>query len=222
MPRRGGDQWNVHLPGLIGVVAALVVGLVVWNTFGGDDESATGSVRIDGVTTIARPNGGGASTSMPAGGSTPTTTPPGVALPPVTVDPSGSTAPDATASTAPVTAAPGAVDGAVPGDLAIDGRPMQRPPCTGGYITILASSVGGSATAGSIGSLLASYPGSEYLRTDQTCASLRASVDGQPIYVVYLGPFGDAADACAARAQGPEGAYPRRLSDEPDAGVTCP
>ena len=47
--------------------------------------------------------------------------------------------------------------------------------------------------------------------------------DGAPIYVVFFGPFAVASDACAARAEGTDGAYARRLSTEvgPDHGVSC-
>ena len=72
--------------------------------------------------------------------------------------------------------------------------------------------------------MLDAYPGSSYLRTDQTCPSLNQSIDGAPIYVVYFGPFAFASDACAARADGTEGAYARRLSNDvgPNHGVSCP
>ena len=62
-----------------------------------------------------------------------------------------------------------------------------------------------------------------------TCAPIRRarrsrpSKDGEPIYVVYLGPFPVDADACRARSQGPSGAYVRRLSNDlaPSHSVTC-
>ena len=122
-----------------------------------------------------------------------------------------------------VTAAPDAGPDAVAGDLGIAARPMQQPDCEGAYITILASAVGAQATAAGIENILDAYPGSNYLRTDQTCPSLTPAIDGEPIYVVYLGPFAFDTDACAARAEGPEGAYARILSDElgPDHGVPC-
>jgi serine/threonine-protein kinase len=100
---------------------------------------------------------------------------------------------------------------------------MQRPACTGAYITLIASAIGDQATAGGIANVLEAYPGSNYLRTDQTCPSLTQSVDGQPVYVVYFGPFGFESDACTARAEGPEGSYARQLSDDvgPDHTVAC-
>jgi serine/threonine-protein kinase len=100
---------------------------------------------------------------------------------------------------------------------------MQAPPCNDSFITVVASAVGDQASAAGIANVLETYPGSNYLRTDQTCPSLNPSVDGEPIYVVYFGPFVVAGDACAARANGPEGAYARELSNAlgPDHTVDC-
>jgi serine/threonine-protein kinase len=202
------------MPAVIGVVFVFLVGVIVWvvASSGGDDEA---TVPSDPSTTSVA-----AGETTVVGATTLTTTP--APMPDLTNVTSTTVAP-AAPSTVPVTTAPGAVDGAVPGDLAIPGRPMQQPPCDGGYITILASAVGDQATAVGIGQVLETYPRSEYLRTDQTCPSLRASVDGAPIYVVYLGPFAVDTDACAARAEGPEGAYARILSTDlgPDHGVPC-
>ena len=104
----------------------------------------------------------------------------------------------------------------------IPGRPMLAPPCNDSYITLIASAVG-DVSAGAIGGLLEQYPGSNYLRTDQTCPSLTQDKDGEPIYVVYFGPFVTASDACAARAQASEGSYVRRLSETlpPTHSVSC-
>jgi serine/threonine-protein kinase len=146
-----------------------------------------------------------------------------VTVPSVEATVPSSTDVDTTVDTTPVTAAPGAGDDAVPGDLAVPGHPMQRPPCDGSYITVLASPIGGQATAGGIAAVLDQYPGSNYLRTDQTCSSLNPSSDGQPIYVIFLGPFVVDTDACAARADGPDGAYARQLSNDvgPQHSVAC-
>lgn len=232
-----GERWNVNMPAVIGVVFVFLVGVIVWVVATADDDGAAS----------------GASTSAPTTsvGSTPATSVPGVApvdssattsptplpttvpattttsTPPTTAASTAaptSTAPAASTTLAPATTAPGADPDSVPGDLAIAGRPMQRPACNGSYITILASAIGEQASAVGIEAVLDDYPGANYLRTDQTCPSLNASVDGQPIYVVYFGPFGDDEDACDARADGPDGAYARLLSDDvgPDHSVPCP
>jgi serine/threonine-protein kinase len=100
---------------------------------------------------------------------------------------------------------------------------MRQPTCDGGYITVLASAIGTQATASSIEGVLDTYPGSNYLRTDQTCPSLRPAQGGDPIYVVFLGPFAFESDACTARAAGPPDAYARQLSNDlgPDHSVDC-
>lgn len=209
------------MPAVIGVVFVFLVGVVIWvlATSGGDDP--------DG----APPPAGGATTdtetTVPATGETTLTlspTPLPVTAPPTEPTIAPTTTPETTPETTPVTTAPGAGDDAVPGDLAVPGRPMQRPPCDGSFITVLASAVGDQATAGGIAAVLDQYPGSNYLRTDQTCSSLNPAVDGEPIYVVFFGPFVVDTDACAARADGSEGAYARQLSNDvsPQHSVDCP
>jgi serine/threonine-protein kinase len=217
-----GERWNVNMPAVIGVVFVFLVGVIVWvvASSGGDgaaDSSTTTSVGAPGpASTVV---GGGstpsATTPAPMPGTTDVTSPPSTAP--------NSSSSTTTAAPAPATTAPGAPAGAVPGDLAIAGRPMQRPGCDGGYITVIASAVGAQATAAGIENVLDAYPGSNYLRTDQTCSSLRQNIDGQPIYVVFLGPFAFDVDACTARSQGPAGSYARQLSNDlgPDHSVAC-
>ena len=74
------------------------------------------------------------------------------------------------------------------------------------------------SSAVGIGRILDEYPGSSYLRTDQACSSLSQSSQGQPIYVVFFGPYPMASDACAARADGTSDAYAKQLLDS--GGVT--
>ena len=225
-PDAAGEHWNVNMPAVIGVVFVFLVGVIVWVVLTGDD-SDQAAVPADSSTpttptTLADvgvvPSTGVPLTTTPA----PMPDPSAVAgsttisssLPPVTTPP---------VTTAPVTTAPGAETDAVAGDLAVPGRPMQRPGCDGSFITVIASAIGNQASAAGIANVLDAYPGSNYLRTDQTCPSLTPEKDGQPIYVVYFGPFAFASDACAARAQGTEGAYARQLSNDlgPDHGVSC-
>lgn len=237
-----GERWNVNMPAVIGVVFVFLVGVIVWvvATAGGDDAesgSATSTTVVGAVPVTGAPSNTTAvapttsptplPTSTPP--SPPTTTPPTTAAPTTaapttTAAPATTAAPTTSTAPSPATTAPGAGPDAVPGDLAISGRPMRRPSCDGSYITIVASAIGGQATAVGIAAVLDDYPGTNYLRTDQTCPSLRASVGGEPIYVVYFGPFGDDDAACDARSDGPTGAYARQLSDEvgPDHSVNCP
>lgn len=219
------------MPAVIGVAFVVMIGVVVWVVASsGDDDGAAPAPASTTTTATVQDTDAGADT---ADTTTPPTTSPSP-LPSLPTTTPETTAPPTVSSTTPPTSvpsttvapttAPGASDGAVPGDLAVPGRPMQRPPCNGAFITVLASPVGAQATGQSVAAVLDEYPGSNYLRTDQTCRSLRADVDGEPIYVVYLGPFAVDSDACQARAEGPEGAYARQLSDEvgPDHAVTCP
>jgi serine/threonine-protein kinase len=112
----------------------------------------------------------------------------------------------------PPTAAAGAAPTTVPGDLMVRGRPMSKPACDGRYITIVGSSISPDHWLTDVTRALDAHPGSEYLRTDQTCGSLRPSVDGNAIYSTYFGPFGTREEACAARARGPADAYVKQLS----------
>lgn len=237
------------MPAVIGVVFVFLVAVIVWVIASsvGDDGGADGPIATP-APTAAPPvatDAAAAATSVPSviGTTTPapmpsttppTTTPPTSApestVPPTTTPPT--TAPPTTtppttepppATAAPATTAPGSDPNTVPGDLGVPGRPMRRPGCDGSFITVLASAIGGQATAESIGAVLDQYSGSNYLRTDETCSSLNAASGGEPIYVVYLGPFAAAADACTARADGPDGSYARRLSNDvpPDHVVDC-
>ena len=218
------------MPAVIGVVFVFLVGVVIWviaSSGDGDDAAPVGGPIVSDVATSVQPatsDGSGVTTTplatsptpLPSTSSTPSTAP--------TTAPA--TTPSTTTSTTappPVTAAPEAGDDAVAGDLGVPGRAMQQPACDGSFITVLASPIGDQATADGVAAVLEQYPGSNYLRTDQTCPSLNPSSGGQPIYVIFLGPFAFDSDACAARADGPDGAYARQLSDEvgPDHSVNC-
>ncbi len=232
-----GERWNVNLPAVVGVVFVFLLGVVIWviATSGGDDEIQSIDTAVPTLATTST-----VATTVPAVTTPqpmPVTTPAVVAtvaptvpatVPPTPVPtappppPPPPTAPPPTAATTTTigpapTAAPGN------GDLGVPGHAIQRPPCQGGYITVLASAVGSEATPSALDAVLDRYSGSNYLRTDQTCASLTPSVGGEPIYVVYLGPYTVDAEACQARAQGPNGAYVRRLSNDlpPSHSVTC-
>ena len=90
---------------------------------------------------------------------------------------------------------------------------MAKPECDGSFITVVGSAVDPERYVEIVKLILDSYPGSQYLCTDQTCPSLRAELEGAPIYVGFFGPFPDQDEACAARVLGPSDAYVRILSD---------
>lgn len=225
------DRWGLNLPLAVGVVVVFLIAVITWVLLDAtrDDETAIDpTVPPPAPTSVVSTSAAPTSTTPPL---VPTTTPvvvPTVAPPvPVTTSPPAvPTLPTATTA-APggattTTAAPAPGD-TVPGDLAVADRPMQRPVCSGGYITVIGSNVASRTSPAGIAELLEQYPGSEYLRTDQSCRSLDRSGEGEPVYVVFFGPFPESTDACIARDDGPDGAYARQLSDEvgPDHFVDC-
>jgi len=215
-PNAAGERWNVNMPAVIAIVFVFLLGVIIWvlATSGGDDDTTASATTQAPPTTGANVAPVVETSVPPTSSTTPAPMPdPSAVVTATTVDPSLPAA----------TTAPGAEPGAVAGDLAVPGQPMQRPGCDESFITVIASAIGGQATAGGIANVLAAYPDANYLRTDQTCRSLNPDIDGAPIYVVYFGPFIVASDACAARANGTEGAYARRLSNDvgPDHGVSC-
>jgi hypothetical protein len=236
-----GERWNVNLPAVVGVVFAFLLGVVIWvvATSGDDGEDAIRSIQSSTTPapTVAPPTTPPPTTTPPPLPSTtpaPSIAPGAPSTPAPTAAPTAppATAPAATAAPAPTTTTAAtsstsststtpAPDGS--GDLGVEGHPIRRPECNGDYITVIASAVGDDATGPGLGIVLDQYPGSNYLRTDVTCPSLTQSVEGEPVYVVYFGPFDRDAEACGARADGPEGAYVRRLSDdlEPNHTVAC-
>lgn len=130
------------------------------------------------------------------------------AFAPTTVPPVSTTAP------APVVPA---------GDLALS-VPITQPACDGKYITLIGAAVTPAAYVSQLDDLLARYPQSSYLRTENVCSSLRPRMpDGSAIYAVYFGPFASAGEACAARASGPTDAYVKVLDNfsDPTTAIEC-
>lgn len=235
------------MPAVIGVVFVFLVAVIVWviaTGGGGDDGAAAGATStpttaaraalvtttVPGATTTLSPTPLPATTLAPAATTIVSTTPQTTVAATTTEAPTTTAAPTTAPTTAAPTTAPTTAppddddDDEVPtGDLGIAGAPMRSPACDDDFITIIASAVGAQATADSVAAVLGSFPGSNYLRTDQTCPSLNPSVGGEPIYVVYFGPFDDDDAACDARSQGTSGSYVRVLSTSlgPDHSVTC-
>lgn len=217
------DGWNLNLPVAIGVVFVFLVGVITWVIVSGGDDDELAIVSTTAPTESTLPSGPPIEPTVAATSALSTTTPP--LMPsttvPVVVSPTATTvvataAPRPTATPTPPTVTTTTVAGStvtVPGDLAISGHPMERPVCEGEYITILASAVGAQATPAGIERVLDDYPDSSYLRTDQACRSLAQSQNGEPIYVVFFGPFPVPEDACAQRANGTPDAYAKQLTN---------
>jgi serine/threonine-protein kinase len=120
------------------------------------------------------------------------------------------TLPPTTTTAPPPTLA--AVSEIVPGDLGIPGVAMTRPACDGSYVLMVGSAISPAFYQRDVTTALDTYPGASYLRTDQTCSSLRPDLDGNAIYSTYFGPYGSVAEACAERWRGPADAYVKVLS----------
>lgn len=198
-----------------GVVAAAALGVVAFAAFdGGSDDGEAGSsdvtVETTGETTVAP------TTAAPTTASTiPQTTTAAVST---TIAPTSVAAVPTT-----IAPAPAPVPTTIPGDLGL-AVPMMRPACDDQQITIVFSSIDPFRYAEEIGAKLAQFPGSSYLKTAETCPSLRAQfTDGSDIYVVYFGPFPTVGQACAARALGESDAYVKTLSTSlaPSHEVSC-
>ena len=109
------------------------------------------------------------------------------------------------------------------GDLGLS-TPITRPSCDGRGIVVLYSAVTPGAYESEIRTALANNPGSKYMRTDQSCPSLRPRDDnGNVIYAVYRESGYTRSEVCADVASAPGGAYGRWLdtTSDPTELVTC-
>lgn len=109
------------------------------------------------------------------------------------------------------------------GDLGLT-QPISRPACDGQGIVILGSVTTPGLYAAGVQRLLDAHPGAFYLRTDQTCPSLRAATEeGNPIYAVYRLGGVTQAQVCAAVRQSGGDAYGKWLDSttDPEEKITC-
>lgn len=112
------------------------------------------------------------------------------------------------------------------GDLGLS-IPMSSPSCNPEQtIVVLGNATTPGRYAEDIQRLLNAHPGASYLRTDQSCPSLRQATEtGNPIYAVYRIAGRTEAQACAAVRAAGAGAYARWLSTSPLKGpehsITC-
>ncbi|MDQ1248005.1 MAG: hypothetical protein QG597_2377 [Actinomycetota bacterium] len=107
------------------------------------------------------------------------------------------------------------------GDLGLS-VPMRNPPCDGRGIVILTSVTTPGKYVEGVAAALSKFPGSSYLRTDLTCPSLRADLDGNPIYAVYRPGGWTRAQLCAAVAAAGPGAYGKFLDySTPPSYIPC-
>lgn len=108
------------------------------------------------------------------------------------------------------------------GDLGLT-TPISKPACNGQGIVVLGSVTTPGMYAEGVQRFLNMYPGSYYLRTDQTCPSLRQATDeGNPIYAVYVpAGFSDSAVCAKVRAVGGN-AYGKWLNYTTDPAYIIP
>lgn len=239
-PRTPEDARRLYTLIAIGCLAAIVLGAGLTMRFigsGGADNVATTTDESGPTTnapvesTVTGVSDGTTEASVPAVNPTvqPDSAPPTSVAVTVQAAPVVTTAATTTAvtTTTSVPATPttflSATPTTIPGDLALGTIAMTQPECDDSYITIVASAVDPAQYVDVVRVILGSYPGARYLRTDQTCPSLRAELDGAAIYVGYFGPYELVEAACSARTQGPSDAYVRILSQavSPTHVVTC-
>ncbi|WP_250887534.1 serine/threonine protein kinase [Rhodococcus sp. WY5] len=109
------------------------------------------------------------------------------------------------------------------GDLGVS-KPITVPSCKGTGIVVLANATDPATYASEIQNYLDAFPGSKYLRTDQSCPSLRQVSDsGTAIYTVYRESGNTESKICKdVRAAGGD-AYGKWLdtTTDPSTRMTC-
>ena len=108
------------------------------------------------------------------------------------------------------------------GDLGLP-TPISFPKCNGQGIVILGNVTTPGLYAAGVQGLLNAHPGAYYLRTDQSCPSLRQTSDeGNPIYAVFEPAGTTQTEVCAAvRAAGGD-AYGKWLDYTTDPAYIIP
>jgi serine/threonine protein kinase, bacterial len=110
----------------------------------------------------------------------------------------------------------------LPGDLRLP-TPISDPPCNGQGIVILGSVTTPGLYPAGVQKLLDAHPGAFYLRTDQTCPSLRpANAEGNPIYAVFELGGTTQREVCDAVRTAAGGAYGKWLDTTTDPGYIIP
>ncbi len=97
--------------------------------------------------------------------------------------------------------------------------PITVPECNGQSILIVFNATTPGRYEEQVGAALAANPGAEYLRTDNSCSSMRQAYDdGSPIYAVYYEGSSVAA-TCAKKASIGGEVYARYLDDTTPVGT---
>jgi len=102
-------------------------------------------------------------------------------------------------------------------------QPISDPACNGQGIVILGSVTTPGLYAAGVQRLLDAHPGAFYLRTDQTCPSLRPeTAHGDPIYAVFTLGGVTESQVCAAVHAAGGGAYGKWLNTTTDPRYIIP
>ena len=116
----------------------------------------------------------------------------------------------------------GPMGGIVNGDLGLDTE-ISVPACDGTGVVILYSATAPGSYEQEIATQLLRNPGASYLRTDNSCPSLRQeSADGNPIYAVYRVAGRSEGEVCAAVNASPAGSYGKWLDRTTDPAYIIP
>ncbi|HEY4796640.1 MAG TPA: hypothetical protein VII18_21555 [Mycobacterium sp.] len=109
-----------------------------------------------------------------------------------------------------------------PGSLAV-GIPTSHPACDASGIVVLGSAVTPGRYDADVQRLLADNPGSSYLRTDESCPSLRQTTGaGNPIYAVYRVAGRTPQEVCSAVGVAGGNAYGKWLDNHTDPSYVIP
>lgn len=113
--------------------------------------------------------------------------------------------------------------GSAHGDLGLSSAPMAVPPCDGTGIVVLYSATNPDTYGQEIATQLSANPGAQYLRTDNSCPSLRQSTaEGNAIYAVYRVAGRTERDVCALVLASESGSYGKWLDRTTDPGYIVP
>ncbi|GAA1482800.1 hypothetical protein GCM10009624_32400 [Gordonia sinesedis] len=191
-------------PIVLGVVVVLllaVIGVGAWLLVGRD--SPTGQASTAGSTS-----------TVPSAAEAPAAAPP-----PAAETTAGPTAGAPTAVTPTTAPPPAPARGA--GDLGL-ATPITRPACNGTGIVVVGNATNPGTYASEIQGILDNYSGASYLRTDQSCPSLRQSLNGNPIYAVYYVAGQSTEQVCALRARLGGDVYGKWLDTSTDPNFIIP
>jgi hypothetical protein len=109
-----------------------------------------------------------------------------------------------------------------PGSLAV-GIPISHPACDATGIVVLGSAVTPGRYDADVQRLHADNPGSSYLRTDESCPSLRQTTGaGNPIYAVYRVAGRTPQEVCSAVRVAGGNAYGKWLDNHTDPSYVIP